>query len=305
MTQKTLRNVIGATIVMFIAVLSNLAGARTNYTDMWWNPSESGWGVTMSQDYNGPIFATFFVYAANGTPTWVVGLLTIDPVSGVYSGALYETSGGAPLSSQSFNPATVQISNVGTVSFTPGDAANATLAYTYLGSSVVKQITREPLYTVDTLFNATFLTFTASGTAYRAIVESRNNALCSANNPANMTLGTTYRIFPTAVTSNSISLDIGLCDPNLQPACVISAPLCTFTGAVNQTGRVLNAPGTLSCSAGTHFSGGLTGIFTATFSEIERSDAGVNGKLFVTNGSCNVQSIILIQRNNWLNSLTL
>jgi hypothetical protein len=305
MTQ-TFRRVMGATIGVVIAVLSNLADAGTNYTDIWWNPSESGWGVTMSQDYNGPIFATFFVYAANGTPTWVGGLLTIDPVSGVYSGALYETSGGAPLTSQSFNPATVQISNVGTVSFTPIDAANATLAYTYRGSSVVKQIARQPLYTVETISNATFLTFTAGGTAYVAIVQSRNNAQCSANNPANTTVGTTYRMFPTAVTSNSISFNIGFCDPNSPAgACVISTPLCTFAGTVNQTGRLLNVPGTLSCTAGTNFSGGLTGIFTATFYEIDHSDAGDNGKLFVTNGSCNVQSIILIQRNNWLNGLTL
>ena len=72
----------------------------------------------MSQDYNGPIFATFFVYAANGTPTWVVGLLTIDPISGVYSGSLFEANGGAPLYSRSFNPTAVQTTNVGSVTFT-------------------------------------------------------------------------------------------------------------------------------------------------------------------------------------------
>jgi len=305
MTQRIFRPVISATIGTLIAVLSNTAAARTNYTDMWWNSSESGWGVTMTQDYNGPIFATFFVYAANGTATWVVGLLNYDQVSGVYSGDLLETSGGAPLSSQSFNPTAVQRSNVGAVSFTPADATNGLLAYTYRGSSVVKQITRQPLYTPDTVANATFLTPTASGTAYRAIVESRNSSQCSASNPANVSVGTTHRIFPTAVTSNSISLNIGQCDAS-SPAgtCVISTPNCTFTGAVNQTGRVLSVPGTLSCTTGTNFSGGLTGNFAATFSEVEHTVAGDNGKLFVTNGSCNALSIILIQRNDWLNAQT-
>ena len=52
------------------------------------------------------------------------------------------------------------------------------------------------------------------------------------------------------------------------------------------------------------FFGGLTGAFTATFYEMEHTDAGVNGKLFVTNGSCNVLSIVLIQRNNWLSGQT-
>jgi hypothetical protein len=305
MTQTIFRCVIRVTIGILVAVLSNLAGARTNYTDMWWNTTESGWGVTMSQDYNGPIYATFFVYAANGTASWVVGLLTIDPLSGVYSGPLLETSGGAPLSSQSFDPTAVQRSNVGTVSFTPADATNGTLAYTYRGSSEVKkQITRQSLYTADTISNATFLGSTAAGTAYIAIVDSRNNAQCSVSKPANTTSGNTYRIFPTVITSNSISLNVGQCDAN-STGCVISTPLCSFTGAVIQLGRVLNVPGTLSCTTGTNFSGGLTGNFTATFSEVEHTDAGDNGKLFVTNGSCNVQSIILIQRDSWLNSLTL
>jgi len=306
MTQQIFRYLIGTAIGFLLAVLSNPAAARTDFTDMWWNASESGWGVNMSQDYNGPIFATFFVYAANGNPTWVVGLLAIDQATGVYSGSLLETNGGAPLSSQTFNPATVQTNTVGTVSFAPADAANGSLAYTYRGSSVVKQISRTPLYTPDTVANANFLTLTPAGTAYRSVIDSRNNAQCSASNPPNTTSGSTYRIFPTAVASDSISFNIGQCDAAAPAgACVISTPLCTFAGTISQIGRALNAPGTLNCTAGTNFSGGLTGNFTATFSEMVRSDAGENGKLFVTNGSCNVQSIILIQRDNWLNSLTL
>lgn len=82
----------------------------------------------------------------------------------------------------------------------------------------------------------------------------------------------------------------------------VSSPICTFTGAVIQTGRLLSVPGTLNCTVGHGFFGGLTGAFAATFYEIEHTDAGVNGKLFVTNGSCNVQSIVLIERNAWLNS---
>jgi hypothetical protein len=302
MARKSLRKLIGATIGIFIALLTNVANAATNYTDMWFNPSESGWGVNFTQDYNGPIFATFFVYAANGAPTWVVGLLALDPTSGVYSGTLSETSGGAPLTSQSFNPAAVQVSNVGTASFTPKDAANGTLAYTYRGSAVAKQITREPLYTADTAFNATFLTLTSAGTAYRAIFESRNNGQCSATDPPHQTLGATWRIFPTAVTSSSISFNVGDCDANSPAAqCVISTPFCSFTGSFIQSGRLSSVSGTLNCTVGHAFFGGLTGAFTATFYEIEHTDAGVNGKLFVTNGSCNVQSIVLIQRNNWLN----
>ena len=305
MMRKALRKSIGVGIGMLISLLPNLANAVTNYTDMWFNPSESGWGVNFTQDYNGPIFATFFVYTATGAPTWVVGIFVLDPVSGVYSGNLYETNGGAPLTSQSFNPATVQVSNVGTASFTPMDAANVTLAYTYRGSAVVKQITREPLYTAETVSNATFLTFTAGGSAYQGIFESKNNGQCSASYPAGNITNANWRIFPTAVTSSSISFNIGVCDPSALPSqCVISTPICIFTGAVNQTGRVLNVAGTLNCTEGHGFFGGLTGAFMATFYEIEHTDAGVNGKLFVTNGSCNVLSTVLIERNSWLSGQT-
>jgi len=301
MAQKALRRLFKATIA-FLAVLAgnHLASAATNYTDMWFNPSESGWGVNLTQDYNGPIFATFFVYAASGAPTWVVSLLTFDPVSGEYAGTLYETASGAPLTSQTFSPAAVQTNNVGTASFTPADAATGTLAYTYRGSSVVKQITRQPLYTANTVSNATFLTFTPGGTAYRALFESRNNGRCAVSYPGQETTSGTWRIFPTAVTSSSITFNIGVCD-STTGGCVISAPVCAYTGAPVQTWRVMSVSGTLNCTEGRGFSGGMTGVLAATFYETEHTDAGVNGKLLVTQGSCNVQTIVLIQRNDWLN----
>ena len=122
MGRNALRKLIGATLGIVIALLSNLANAVTNYTDMWFNPSESGWGANFSQDYNGPIFATFFVYTATGAPTWVVATLALDSVTALYAGTLYETSGGAPLTSQNFDPAAVQAINVGSASFEIGRA---------------------------------------------------------------------------------------------------------------------------------------------------------------------------------------
>jgi hypothetical protein len=268
---------------------------------MWFNAAESGWGVNLTQDHNGPIFATFFVYAANGAPTWVVGVLSFDPASGTYSGALYETNGGAPLTSQNFNAASVQATNVGTVTFTPIDAANGTLAYTYRGSAVLKQITREPLYTADTASNANFLQFVSGGNAYVTVIDSRNNGQCSANYPPHQGFFGVWRLFPTAVTSSSISFNIGTCDANA-PGCVISAPVCSFTGTITPTGRLLNIPGMLNCTEGHAFSGGQTGALSATFYEVEHTDAGVNGKLFVTNGSCNALSVFSVNRSGWLNT---
>ncbi len=287
-----------AVITTCVLWLAHPARAGTNFTDLWWNPSESGWGVTMSQDYNGPIFATFFVYASDGKPTWVAALLALDTATGSYTGAIIETNGGASFSNQNFDPTAVQVNDAGSATFTPMDAANGTLAYTYRGVSVVKRITRQSLYTPDTNSNATFLTFTPGGTAYRAIVESRNNGHCSINNS-----GGTYRIFPTGVTGTAITMNIGNCDASVPNGCVISTPSCTFAGTIQTTGALMNVAGTLSCSTATGFTGGLTGAFAATFSEVAHTDAGVNGKLNVSNNACNVQSIFLIQRNDWLNKV--
>jgi hypothetical protein len=297
---KAVPGLIKGTIAALVLMASHLAGAVTNYTDMWFNPAESGWGVSFTQDYNGPIFATFFVYGLNGGPTWVVSLMTFDPASGEYAGSLYETAGGAPLTSQSFNSSVVQSSTVGTARFTPADASSGTLAYSYLGNPVVKKISRQPLYTPGTASNATFLTFTPGGTAYRALFESRNNGLCSVTYPGQDTTSGTWRIFPTAVTSTSVTFNLGTCDANSN-GCVISAPVCTYTGDVLPNGRVMSATGTLNCAEGRGFTGGMTGALAATFYETEHTDAGVNGKLLVAQGACKVQSIFLIQRNDWLN----
>ncbi|HEY3585288.1 MAG TPA: hypothetical protein VGL90_13045, partial [Casimicrobiaceae bacterium] len=45
-----------------------------NNSDLWWVPSESGWGVQFVQQ-GALIFATMFVYDANGKPTWYVALM--------------------------------------------------------------------------------------------------------------------------------------------------------------------------------------------------------------------------------------
>jgi len=58
--------------------------AATDYTDIWWNPSESGWGVNIAQNGNF-IFATFFVYAPGNAPTWVTGQLSLA-VDGNFTG---------------------------------------------------------------------------------------------------------------------------------------------------------------------------------------------------------------------------
>ena len=47
----------------------SFAAHATDYTDIWWNPAESGWGVNIVRS-NTFIFATFFGYGPGNVPAW-------------------------------------------------------------------------------------------------------------------------------------------------------------------------------------------------------------------------------------------
>ena len=91
-----------------------------DHTDIWWNPAESGWGLNLVQHGAGPIFATWFVYGADGNPEWYVipGGRWTSRVQ--FTGASYRTSG--PDIAGTFDPSKVTRTQVGTavLNFTDG-----------------------------------------------------------------------------------------------------------------------------------------------------------------------------------------
>ena len=125
------------------ATATGSLAAASNYTDLWWaSPagSESGWGINLTQEGT-TIFATWFTYALDETPMWlVVTAATMGP--GVYSGTLYQTTGPA-FDAVPFNSANVVPTAVGTAIFTFANGNDATFTYTVNGISQQKAITRE------------------------------------------------------------------------------------------------------------------------------------------------------------------
>jgi alpha-tubulin suppressor-like RCC1 family protein len=118
---------------------SGTTAPPVDYTDLWWNPNESGWGLEVIQQF-GNIFLAWYVYDANGNPTWYVASNCAVAGSGC-SGTLYRTTG--PAFGPSFNPAQVQVFSAGTVSLSFSDPNNGTLSYTVNGASASKPITRQ------------------------------------------------------------------------------------------------------------------------------------------------------------------
>src|SRR5437870_10153466 len=65
--------------------------AAQDYTDIWYLPSESGWGVNLIQAED-VIFVTLFIYGPNNQPTWYVAIIYRD-ANGNFAGNLYSTVG--------------------------------------------------------------------------------------------------------------------------------------------------------------------------------------------------------------------
>jgi hypothetical protein len=68
---KALRHLFAAIAVVAVGLSFPAQGASysTDQSDLWWIPSESGWGIQFVQR-NSTIFATMFVYDPSGAPTW-------------------------------------------------------------------------------------------------------------------------------------------------------------------------------------------------------------------------------------------
>jgi lysyl endopeptidase len=112
-----------------------------DYTDMWWNPQESGWGVNVIQHPSKIIFAVWFTYQSDGTRTWLVLPAGTWTSSNTYSGTLYSTSG--PAANAAFNAASVTTTPVGTGTLNFSDANNGAWSYSVNGVSGSRAITRQ------------------------------------------------------------------------------------------------------------------------------------------------------------------
>jgi hypothetical protein len=120
------------------------ASTSTDFTDLWFNPNEEGWGVNVIHQRD-ILFVTLFVYGPDNKPTWYVGsdvrLASANDGVLTYSGTLYRTTG--PYFGGAFNENNVSNTNVGTVTFTASQINAATLSYIAEGVAVTKAIQRQ------------------------------------------------------------------------------------------------------------------------------------------------------------------
>jgi subtilase family serine protease len=110
-----------------------------DYTDLWWNSNESGWGLLVTHQY-GVMFLAWFVYDSNGKPVWYVASDCIVAGSGC-AGTVYRVIG--PPFGPSFDANQVHATAAGTVTLSFPDANDGVLNWTVNGVSGSKSITRQ------------------------------------------------------------------------------------------------------------------------------------------------------------------
>ena len=127
-------------VLTVFLLFASLNAAALEYTDVYYNPAEPGWGVFLVQS-DTTQFMAFFIYGPDGKPTWYTAQLAQD-ASGNYNGPLYAITGTYFANPwQGYN-----ISSVGTASFTPSDIYHATLRYSLTGGpTIVKAVERQAL----------------------------------------------------------------------------------------------------------------------------------------------------------------
>jgi hypothetical protein len=137
---KIIRSFIAA-----LAAAASLGAGAGQYSDLWWNPQESGWGVNVVQQLE-TAFVTLFVYGPDGSPTWYVApeAHVIAYGSGglpLFEGALYSTRG--PWHGGPFDPASVQAYPVGRVSLEVLAKDRMRVHYTTGSVAQVKEVVRQ------------------------------------------------------------------------------------------------------------------------------------------------------------------
>jgi hypothetical protein len=114
-----------------------------DYSDMWWNPREAGWALTVRQ-LSEKLFMVWATYDEAGKPAWLVvpgGSWGRDAGNLLrFSGKVYRTR-GSPWQLP-FDASMAGVTPVGTADFAPLDASHGIFSYTIDGIAGSKMVER-------------------------------------------------------------------------------------------------------------------------------------------------------------------
>jgi hypothetical protein len=197
------------------------------YTDVYYNPGESGWGIFVVQS-DITQFVALFVYGQDNKPTWYTATLTQD-AAGNYTGQLIATTGsyfGSP-----WNPGQLTVNAVGTIAFQPTDSYHATITYSLNGGPTVMRTVQRQALTDHQLPGS--YSGAMSGTQSGCTNPSDNDAHVRA----------TYDL-AVARSGGTATLTVTFTDPETK------GTVCTIQGQLTLLGRLYRMPNAqLSCTS--------------------------------------------------------
>jgi hypothetical protein len=227
------RRCIAATILAFGFSAPALAvTASPDFSDLWYLPTESGWGINLSMQGT-TMFAALYVYGNDGAPRWYVATNMAAQPAGSgqfkFGGELFATTGTYFGTVPYVNATNPQL--VGTMAVTFTSATSGTLVYNVGSVNVTKNIERIRL--ADNNLTGVYL---------GGIAATQNGCTNSANNG----LAAYFTSGNIAVTQTGSAVAIRM--DTVSGAAIT----CNFTGTYTQEGRLGKITGGLwSCVSST------------------------------------------------------
>jgi hypothetical protein len=127
-----------AALIASLAIPALATPQPIDATDLWINPSESGWGISVYHQ-GATLFASLFVYGPDGQPKWYTAS-GLEGGGTTYSGALTEATGPF-FGASSFDPNAVVRRIVGSMTMNLDDTG-AIVTYSVDGTQVSKRVER-------------------------------------------------------------------------------------------------------------------------------------------------------------------
>jgi hypothetical protein len=135
-----MRRLAGALLTLVYCALSQASTTvTTDYSDLWWNADEPGWGANVIQQGD-TLFVTLFIYDSQHNPTWLVAPATAYQGQSTFSGPLYQTKGSWYV--ETFNPAASASTALGALTFQATGVSSAVLTYNVGGFVITKKLVR-------------------------------------------------------------------------------------------------------------------------------------------------------------------
>jgi hypothetical protein len=123
--------------------LSTAPSPLDDYSGLWWDPDEPGWGVSVVQTPDNRVFAAWFTFDAQSQPTWMVMPQAAWKSSVALEGAIYRARGSA--FDAPYDAARFGVDAAGTLRLEFGADGGATATFTVDGQTIVKPLRRQAI----------------------------------------------------------------------------------------------------------------------------------------------------------------